>query len=140
MCFIQLASSRSGKSSLAWAPLDSFLLAADSAVCTAHVKRFRSSRDSTRSLFQIHTLIFRTKVGERLVYVLIRFTPSSRDSWVRKQRHQFASPSAWRYEFRVSTWILKLCRTLSSTLMVSAPASALISLCGSPGLNLSRMV
>jgi len=56
VCFIQLVSSLSGKSSLACAPLDSFLYSAAFTVIFACKSKFSSSNASIKSVFQIFPL------------------------------------------------------------------------------------
>src|SRR6185312_3466838 len=66
VCFIQFLSSRSGKSSRAWAPRLSLRLAAESIVTTACTIRLSNSSVSTRSEFQI------SERSERLVGGILR--------------------------------------------------------------------
>ena len=84
VCFIQFWSSRSVKSSRAWAPRDSFLAAAETAVCVAQVRRFCNSRVSTRSVFQIILRSLIPTLSKFLSACVILRTPSCKDSSVRK--------------------------------------------------------
>ena len=69
-----------------------------------------------------------------------RLTPSSRLSWVRKTDTSVCITFCMSERICAVDLGPEAVRTESRTLMLSAPASAGMSMCGWPGLNLSRMV
>mmetsp|Transcript_112055 Transcript_112055/g.167742 ORF Transcript_112055/g.167742 Transcript_112055/m.167742 type:complete len:231 (-) Transcript_112055:1047-1739(-) len=83
VCFIQFTSSRSGKSSRAWAPRLSLRFSAPLMVMTALARRFCSSSVSTRSVFQIRPLSVTLMSSKSRKHVAMRSQPWASVSWVR---------------------------------------------------------
>mmetsp|Transcript_29437 Transcript_29437/g.90071 ORF Transcript_29437/g.90071 Transcript_29437/m.90071 type:complete len:209 (-) Transcript_29437:1131-1757(-) len=83
VCCIHSPSRRSGKSSWAWAPRDSLRASAACMVAAALGRRLRSSRLSTRSVFQMRERSLRPTSLKDLTTASILVLPSASESWVR---------------------------------------------------------
>mmetsp|Transcript_9361 Transcript_9361/g.24036 ORF Transcript_9361/g.24036 Transcript_9361/m.24036 type:complete len:210 (-) Transcript_9361:1353-1982(-) len=137
VCLIHSSSRRSGKSSLEWAPLLSFLCSAECMVMAALMSRFSSSSVSIRSVFQTSDLSLTLMSLKAATHWSTALQPSSRVSWVRNTAASFCivlcslprssavlrSPGEWRI--------------LSRRARHSSPAFSGRGLCGVPGLRVS---
>mmetsp|Transcript_22014 Transcript_22014/g.62561 ORF Transcript_22014/g.62561 Transcript_22014/m.62561 type:complete len:210 (-) Transcript_22014:1124-1753(-) len=139
VCFIQLSSSRSLKSSRACAPRDSLRASAACMVQAAFDSRFCSSRVSMRSEFQISERSSTLMSAYSLTISSILTLPSARVSWVRYT----AACSCMHFcilRRRSAVLVLPLALRILSRLEIDcSPASEASGLLLSPGLAMSAM-
>mmetsp|Transcript_12755 Transcript_12755/g.33023 ORF Transcript_12755/g.33023 Transcript_12755/m.33023 type:complete len:210 (+) Transcript_12755:855-1484(+) len=137
VCFIHSSSSLSVKSSLACAPLDSFLCSAECMVMAALISKFSSSSVSIKSVFQTRDLSFTFTSPKASTHLSTSSQPSARVSWVLKTA---AFVCMLFCRLFLSSAVLRspaLYLILSSLSRQLAPASSLRGLWGLPGFMVS---